>query len=184
MEDSACARAAQHSMLAVLRTAAAPTAPSSHRGHVEHDDQVSGRTRSGKGRCRSCVPPAREGAERSRTRAPTDGAHLDAFHEDATFDPRDDRRLRDECVLAVVVLRLCLCVPVGTAPPSSDPSVLPHIRSLIVRSLSRLGSRSDRKRRCCGGSALGAVFVYRARRTVCRLAVPPCECRSALLNCA
>ena len=105
---------------------------------------------------RSCVPPAREGAERSRTRAPTVGAHLGALHEDETFDPRDDRRLHVERVLAVViaviisiaiVLRLCLCVPVGTTPPSSHFSVLP-LRSL-VRYLSRLGLRSDRKRRCC-----------------------------------
>ena len=80
---------------------------------------------------RSCVPPAREGAERPRTRAPAVGAHLGALHEDETFDPRDDRRLHDERVLAVViaiiisivvVLRLCLCVPVGTTPPSSHPS--------------------------------------------------------------
>ena len=118
---------------------------------------------------RSCVPPAREGAERSRTRVPTVGAHLDALHEDETFDPRDDRRLHDERVLAVViaviisivvVLRLCLCVPVGTTPPSSHPSVLP-LRSL-VRYLSRLGSRSDRKRRCCGV----CILVSRAS---CRL---------------
>ena len=118
---------------------------------------------------RSCVPPAREGAERSRTHVPTAGAHLDALHEGETSDPRGDRQLRDERVLAVViaiiisivvVLRLCLCVPVGTTPPSSHPSVLP-LRSL-VRYLSRLGSRSDRKRRCCGV----CILVSRAS---CRL---------------
>ena len=101
-----------------------------------------------------CSTCARGGAERSCTRVPTVGAHLDALHEDETFDPRGDRRLHDERVLAVViaaiipivvVLRLCLCVPVGTAPPSSHPSVLP-LRSL-VRYNSRQGSRSDRKRR-------------------------------------
>ena len=113
-----------------------------------------------------CSTCARGSGTGSRTRAPTDGAHLDARHEDASFDPRDNRRLHDGRVLAVVaviisivvVLRLCLCVPDGTAPPSSHPSVLP-VRSL-VRSLSRLGSRSDRKRRCCGGSAaLAVVFL-------------------------
>ena len=164
-------------MLTVLRTAAAPTsASSSHLGHVEHNDQVSGRTRSGKGwwhgavptHERSCVPPAREGAQRPRTRVRSVGAHLDALHEDETFDPRDDRRLHDECVLVVViaviisivvVLRLCLSVPVGTTPPSSHPSLLP-LRSL-VRYLSRLGPRSDRKRRCCGVCILVSRASYR-----------------------
>ena len=42
----------------------------------------------------------------------------------------------------VVGLRLCLCVPIGTTPPSSRPSVLP----LTPLVLSRLGSRGDGKR--------------------------------------
>ena len=43
-------------MLTVLRMAAAPmSASSSHLGHVEHDDQVSGRTRSRKDWCHGVV---------------------------------------------------------------------------------------------------------------------------------
>ena len=63
----------------------------------------------------------------------------------------------------------CVCVCLLT-PPSSHFSVLP-LRSL-VRYLSRLGSRSDRKRRCCSV----CIFVSRAS---CRL-----PARSAAMSSA
>ena len=63
--------------------------------------------------------------------------------------------LGDRSSCPVVGLRLCLCVPVETTPPSSRPSILPLLAAPSFV-LARARSRGDGKRRWCHVSALDA----------------------------
>ena len=118
LEDSAFARAAQLIMLTVLRTAAAPTsASSSHLGHVEHGDQVSGRTRSGKGWCYGAVRRTNDLVFHLRERERNGHAHTSPppVHTWMPFT-----RVRLPIPVAIVSSAMNVCL--RSSSPSSSPS--------------------------------------------------------------
>ena len=186
MEDSACARAAQRSNLTVLWTAAEPTsASSSHLGHVEHDDQVSGRTRSGKGWCHGVVRRTNDLVFHLRERERNGHAHAPppSVH---TWMPFTRMRLSIPVTIVGSTMSVCLRSSSPSSSRSSSfcgcvcvcllarllhrvtPLIFPSVPSFVIFLVSA---------RAVIGSAGVVVFVflYHARRAVCRLAVPPCR---------
>ena len=171
-------------MLTVLQTAAAPTfASSSHLGHVKHDDQVSGRTRNGEGWCHDVVRRTNDLVFHLRERERNGHAHASppSVHTWMPFT-----RMRPSIPVTIVGSTMNVCL--RSLSPSSSPSSL-FYGCVCVCLLARLLHRVTPlffpsvpsfviflvSARAVIGSAGVVVFVflYHARRAVCRLAVPP-----------